>query len=217
MDLRSLKRTFAIRCNDAVAIALGGRLITALHTEAPHVRLRMLPEHSGDTQELRQGQLDLEIGSGFPATAELRQETVYADHLAVAVRARHPWTKGTLTAERFAQGQHVIVSRRGRLRDPIDTALETLGLRRQVLAAFAGTAAAMAMVHSSDTAIVIPQDICRASAAALRLAILPLPFEVSPMPLVVTWHQRQENDSAHRWLRHITRTIISGICERKVN
>lgn len=208
LDLLTLKRTFTVRCHDAVATAITAPLLQALHAEAPQVRLRILPESTGDTQELRQGQLDLEIGSALPPSTELLGETIYQDRLVVAVRSGHPWCRSPLGVKRFAEGVHVIVSRRGRLRDPIDSMLETLGCRRDVAASLPSSTVAMTAVQASNMAAVIPERMCGPLAKRLGLVLLPVPLELRPVPLVMTWHQRQNFDPAHKWFRQRVRSGV---------
>ena len=120
LDLQTLHRTFSLRCHDAVTNALGSGLLARVQAQAPGVRLRLLAEGSVDTNELRGGQVDLEVGSTVPTLPDIRHVILGRHRLAVAVRADHPCTRGAFTAERFAQGRHILVSRRGRLRDPVD-------------------------------------------------------------------------------------------------
>ncbi|XXX78368.1 LysR family transcriptional regulator [Sorangium sp. So ce134] len=212
LDLEKLERTFTVRCHDALATALGARLLFAVQAQAPHVKLRLLGEPAGDTDELRHGRVDLEIGATEPALPEIRGEPIGQDRLVVAVRRGHPLARGRLTARRYAQALHVIVSRRGRLRDRIDDALEALGLQRRVVAAAATTAAAAHIVSESDLVVVLPARVCGPLLRSLHLSALPLPLDAPELRIVQLWHQRFESDKAHAWLRGHTRAILQAIC-----
>ncbi|WP_239072047.1 LysR family transcriptional regulator, partial [Amycolatopsis sp. SID8362] len=94
LDLAGLDRTFTIQCHDALAASvvpvLAGRLMAA----APGVRLRVLAENSADTDDLRHGRVDLELGGGRPALPEFRSEVIGHDSLVVAMRRGHPCADG---------------------------------------------------------------------------------------------------------------------------
>ncbi|WP_437611195.1 LysR family transcriptional regulator [Sorangium sp. So ce834] len=212
LDLEKLDRTFTVRFHDALTTALGARLVLAVQEQAPHVRLRFLGEPAGDTDELRHGRVDLEIGATEPALPEIRGELIGQDRLVVAVRRGHPLARGRLTARRYAQALHVTVSRRGRLRDPIDDALESQGLRRRVVAAAPTTAAAAHFARESDLVVALPARVCGPTQRALDLSALPLPLDVPELRIVQLWHQRFESDKAHAWLRGHTREIVQAIC-----
>ena len=211
LNLKTLERTFTLRCHDAVTNAIGASLLGRIQSQAPGARLRLLAEESTDTNELRHGQVDLEVGSTSTTVPELHHEAVTQDRLAVAVRSDHAWTRGTFTVKRFAEGQHVIVSRRGRMRDPIDTVLETRGMQRQVIAAFSTSTAALQFVSESESAVAVPKHMCSGMVRALGLRLLSIPIDLDPVPLILTWHQRYDGDKAHQWIRKEVRDALQSI------
>ena len=55
------ERTFTVRWHDAVTTAVGPAVLAAVQAQAPGVRLRFLAETDADTNDLRHGQVDLEL------------------------------------------------------------------------------------------------------------------------------------------------------------
>lgn len=170
LDLERLKRDFTLQCHDALTSALAPALLLATQAQAPGVRLRLLAEASVDTSDLRHGHVDLEAGAAEPTAPGVRSETIGSDRLVVALRADHPLGQGRLTLRRYANAAHITVSRRGRLHDPVDTALDERRLERRVVAAAPTTIAALQIVASTDLVTVVPERMCRQTAAALALA-----------------------------------------------
>jgi DNA-binding transcriptional LysR family regulator len=211
LDLGSLDRVFTLQWHDAVTSAVGPDLLATIHAVAPGVRLRFLAEASADTDDLRTGRTDLAIGSAEPAVPEFRSETVGYDRLVVALRAEHPLSHVHLAPAQYAAAVHVTVSRRGRLEDPIDDFLATLGLRRHVRATAPTSAAALRFAARSDILVVVPEVMCAGELQALDLLTVPLPLEVPPVPIVLTWHQRYDGDKAHSWLRNLARMTLMSM------
>lgn len=201
LDLANLDRAFSVRGHDAVTTAIGPVLLATVREQAPGVAIRLLAEASSDTNELRHGRVDLEIGATEPDVPEISHVTIGHDRLVAAVGPDHPCAAGDLTAERFATADHVIVSRRGRLRDPIDTSLETLGLRRRVVASVPTSTAALYLVAQSEFMVAVPEHMCSPTLTKLGLRTRTLPFDLPPVPIVLAWHQRYDNDRPHMWLR----------------
>lgn len=208
LDLEALERTFTLVCHDAITTAIGPSLLASLQSSAPGVVLRLLAEATTDTNDLRRGQIDLEVSSAQPNLPEIRFETVGHQHLVLAVGPDHPLTHGELTLDRYAQARHITISRRGRLHDPIDVALAARGLRRRVVAAAPTTTSALHFVRHSDLVVAIPEDISRPTLAELRLRSLPIPLDLSPVAINLAWHQRYDDDLAHAWLRAQVREAI---------
>jgi DNA-binding transcriptional LysR family regulator len=208
LDLSRLERIFTLQCHDAIASALGAPLLARMRREAPRVTLRLLAEAPADTSDLRQGNVDLELGATTPSHRDVRHQVLGQDRLVVALRTRHPLAGRKLTARAYADAEHVTVSRRGRLRDPVDDALAAQGLSRRVAAAVPTSAAALRFVSESDLLVAVPETICSTALQALRLKTLPLPVGVPALPIVAAWHRRHEPDRAHVWLRQQVRAVL---------
>jgi DNA-binding transcriptional LysR family regulator len=211
LDLAALDRVFTLVCHDAITTALGPVLIAGVHRAAPDARLRLLAESSVDTHELRRGQVDLELGSAAPDSPEIRSETFFEDRLVLAVAPAHPFATRKPTLRRYADALHVRISRRGRLRDPMDDVLAEHGLERRVVATAPTTTAALGVVRLGEFVTAVPERMCAGMIEALGLVTVPLPLPRPPVPLVASWHQRYENDKAHRWLRDRLRDALREI------
>ena len=208
VDPATLERTFTLQVHDAIATAVAPGLLAAVAAEAPGVRLRFLAETAVDTDDLRQGRVDLEIGAGARTSPEFRAETAGADSLVVIGRAGHPALASRPDLAGYAAARHLTVSRRGRLQDPVDDALAEQGLRRQVVAAAPTTAIALQVAAAGDLLVTAPQRACRATVDALGLTTRPLPLPMPPVPVTCSWHQRSEADPVHAWLRAHARSAL---------
>lgn len=211
LDLTTLERTFTLRWHDAVTTAVGPAVLAAVQARAPGVRLRMLAEADADTNDLRHGQVDLELGADQPLLPDINTETVAQDRLVVAFRPEHPLVEGELTLERYAQADHITVSRRGRLRDPIDDALQERGTGRRVVAAVPTLSAAVRFAQQSDILVAVPEHLSRPVIKEANLDIRSLPLDLPLVPLVLAWHRRYDTDRAHAWLRDIVRTAVRAM------
>ncbi|MCR3748536.1 LysR family transcriptional regulator [Lentzea californiensis] len=212
LDLAELERTFTVQCHDALASSVVPALIGRIAEQAPGVRLRVLAEHSADTDDLRHGRVDLELGGGAPELPEFRSETLGTDPLAVVMRSGHPCTELDLRA--YAAYPHVLVSRRGRLTAPIDDLLAAEGLRRRVIATVATVHSAVQIAAASDALVTTTAILCRPLIEAFGLVTHPLPAESPEAPINCNWHQRYDSDLAHAWLRDQVRTVVGEVLSR---
>ena len=211
VDVAGLDRVFLIRGHDALLSALAPLLTAGIADVAPHVRLSLLGEPSGDTADLARGHTDLEVGAAEPERPEISFDTVGTDRMVAVFRAGHPLARGTLTPQRFADAVHVTVSRRGRLRGVLDDELAALGLSRRVIAALPTTAAALDLTAGSDLVTVVAEQVCRPTWERLGLRTRPLPVAVPPVPVIMAWHSRYDSDAAHAWLRDEVRRALLTI------
>ena len=200
LDLKQLARTFTLRTSDGFVENFGPALIARARQEAPGVRLRFVQKLDRDSAALRAGTVDLETGVVGEATGpEVRTRTLFRDRFIGVVRKGHALCKGKLTPERYAAGLHVLVSRSGLDKGPVDEALASAGLRREVVTTVGGFSAALALVRSSDLIAAVPER----HTGNLRegLYSFTLPVSVPQIAVSMLWHPRMDGDPAHRWLR----------------
>ncbi|MER5207473.1 LysR family transcriptional regulator [Streptomyces sp. NPDC002825] len=206
-DLRTVARTFTVLGQDSHPALLGPALLARAGREAPRVRLRFLNESHIDVPTLREGVADLEIGVIDTVHPEVHTEHVLEDRMLAVVRSGHPLLRGRLTRRRFADADHLVVSRRGRLQGPIDTALAELGLRRRVLASVGTYPASLFLLRDTDLVGLISAR-SRALAESLGLVTFEVPLELPPLPVGLAWHPRHDADPAHAWLRGCVRDLL---------
>ncbi|HWT14007.1 MAG TPA: LysR family transcriptional regulator [Allosphingosinicella sp.] len=209
LDLDRLARTFTLRASDGFAENFGPGLIARIAEQAPGVRLRFAAKPDKDSGPLRDGNVDLETGViGKGTSPEVRAKSLFRDRFIGVVRSGHPLSRGEITPARFAGGRHILVSRRGQERGPIDEALEAAGLERDIAAIVGGFAAAVALARSSDLVASVPER----QTANLREGLFgfPLPVAAPEITVWLLWHPRLDADPAHRWLRE----TVMEICAR---
>lgn len=201
LDLATLKRTFTLRSNDGFVEVFAARLVAAVAAQAPHVRLHFLPKPDKNVRALREGAIDLEVGVLGESGPEIRVQALFRDHFVGVVREDHPLLhEGDITPERYAACRHVVASRRGLVRGPVDEALAALGLARTVAAVVPGFRAALAVASASDLVALVTRSFFQAgSSTALRSFALPV--TTHPITISQMWHPRLQADAAHRWLR----------------
>ena len=110
LDLAGLERIFTIRANDTLVSLLTAHLVTRVHTDAPGVILRFVPEGDEDLAPLREGLIDIDLGVIADLGPEVRTQLLYDDYLVGLVAAGHPLGSGRVTLQRLAASNHVSVS-----------------------------------------------------------------------------------------------------------
>ncbi|VVQ18011.1 LysR family transcriptional regulator [Pseudomonas fluorescens] len=207
-DLRQLSRTFTLRSSEGFVENFGAALIARMAGQAPGVRLRFMHKPDKDSTALRDGTVDLETGVvGKSASPELRTQGLFRDRLIGVIRGGHPLAQGEITPARFAAGSHISVSRRGLERGPIDEALASRDLERQIVTIVAGFSTALALARATDLIASVPER----HTASLREGMhsFALPFAVPTFTVAMLWHPRLDADPAHRWLRSCVHEVCA--------
>jgi DNA-binding transcriptional LysR family regulator len=208
LDLKALARTFTLRTSDGFVENFGPRLIARAGKDAPGVRLRFVQKLDRDSAPLRDGSIDMETGVVGTATGpEVRVQALFRDRLIGVVRKGHPLSRGKITAARYAAGGHILISRRGRDKGPIDDALQSLGLEREIVTIVGGFSSALNLARASDLVVSVPERHTGNLRAGMHCFALPV--AVPDITISLLWHPRQDADPAHRWLRGCVREICA--------
>ncbi len=209
LDLKKLVRTFTLRTREGFVENFGPELIARIAEEAPGVRLCFVPKPDRESVLLRDGRVDLETGIISPNLGpEVRAQNLFRDRFIGVVRPGHPLADGDMTPARYAAGGHILVSRRGLDRGPMDEALDSFGLKRTVAVIVGGFSEALALARSSDLIATVPERLT----GNLRDGLhgFPLPYPVPEIPICLLWHPRHDADPAHRWLRAVVRDVCAS-------
>ncbi|HWJ72575.1 MAG TPA: LysR family transcriptional regulator [Kaistia sp.] len=204
LDLAMLDRTFVIRANEGFIGLFSAALVDAVTKAAPRVRLCFAPKPAKDAAPLREGTVDLEIGVLGAFAPEVRTQLLFRDTFVGAVRDGHALLSGPMTPERYAAARHVVVSRKGSFKGPVDEALETLGLQREIVAVVPGFPDALQIARRSDLVALVPRSCLRTDIGASfsdGLTGFELPVATPAIAVSAMWHPRMDADPAHRWLR----------------
>ena len=211
--LASVRRRFVVRAPEGIAVVFGASLSRALEIDMPLASLQFLPETHVDPGALREGRLDLDVGSFRSTDPETETLVLSQQTLAGAVRTGHPLLKlrkkNLLTAQRFAAARHVGVTPRAGEVSAVDTALEELGLERQVVLLVPSSFSALIAASRTDLVASVSERTARGMAASLGLQVFELPVSVPSETMRMAWHPRQGADPAHQWLRERMQRVLN--------
>nr|WP_316641523.1 LysR family transcriptional regulator [uncultured Roseateles sp.] len=208
LEPAQLSRSFTLRTREGFVENFGARLLARIAHEAPGVRLHFLTKLDKDSAPLREGGVDLETGViGRSTGPEVRAQALFRDRFVGVVRPGHALSEGEVNPAGYAAARHILVSRQGLDRGPIDQALATLGLAREVATTVGSFAAALALARATDLVASVPERHTGDLRTGLHSFELPLPL--APFTVSLLWHPRLEGDPAHRWLRGCVREVCA--------
>lgn len=207
--LAAIRRRFIVRAPEGIAVVFGASLSRALELEMPLASLQFLPETHADPGALREGRIDLDVGSFRKIDPETETLVLSEQALVGAVRAGHPLLKALkkrpAALERFTAARHVGVTPRPGEGSPVDVALAALGLQRQMVLLVPSTFSALIAASRTDLVASVSERTARGMAASLGLTVFELPIAVQSEPMRMAWHPRYQADPGHRWLRDCIR------------
>ncbi|MEV0711129.1 MULTISPECIES: LysR family transcriptional regulator [Nocardia] len=214
LDPAGLKRSFAIRAGDTVGTELIAPLLSAVRSQAPGVTLHFRPDAPEDTAALRDGRVDIEVGTIDRTDPETTVQRLFGDRVVGVAAPGHPLVSERVTVARYAAAAHLAISRLGRANGPIDDRLALHGRTRRVVATVPDLASALLAVRSGVSVCPAPAHLGASAVAALDLRTFEIPLPLPEVTVSLAWHPRNTADGGHRWLRELIRTVLAPPADR---
>lgn len=215
--------TFVLAMADATAAELMGELASRLQQQAPGVSVRVVPLTTRDPRQLlADGVADLALGY-FPAVLtdltaraqtdepiQFQHQRLYAGQYVCVMRRGHPLASEVLTLDAYCAARHLLVSFSGRPYGYVDEALASIGRQRRVVMTVNQFFTAGRVVVNSDLLTVLPRHFVSTTGMGQALQVRPLPLDVPPVHVEAVWHERQQDNPAHQWLRQQLLKVAQG-------
>lgn len=200
-DPASVQHTFSIGTTDYAQSVLLPGLMARLSTEAPGFTLELRAYRDDIEQALIDGTLDLAIGAVFLQGAGLHESRLFQDRFVVISRADHAALKDGLTLESYVALPHVLIAPRGRPGGFVDDQLAARGLSRRISLRVPTYLAAPQVIAASDLLLTLPERLVPSLQSSAALKAWPLPLPMPSFSMRQVWHERNQDDPCHRYLR----------------
>ncbi len=212
---RTARATFTLSTTDG-SFVLVPALLKQLSRMAPGVDVWVRAARDEIFAELARGDADVHVGP-IPegATAPgIHKHPLFEEEFVCLVRADHPRVRGSLDLDTYADLPHVFVAPRGTPGGIVDQVLAKHKRKRRVAIAVPQFLLAPFLVAKSDMIVTIGRRVAETFAALLPLRILEPPIKLPPFMTQLVWHERTQEDPAHRWFRERIMNAVPDTTKR---
>jgi len=215
------KRHFKMALVESAYSLFLPQFLSDIFVEAPDIILDNQSWDSETFERLRNGELDFGItGKDLnPKDAMLtlmppkgiKHHELCQDSQCCLVRKNHPSLKQAWDLANYLRYRHIQVRSLKNDRWLLDYKLAEKGLARDIAIYVPDFTNAANLCSHTDLIFTAPSHFARYIAAQFDLIILPLPDSLPPMAYTLFWHQHQEKDLGHKWLRQIIIRRCEGL------
>lgn len=214
-DPATSQRRFTIATTDIVAIRVLPPFLERMRREAPGLELQVVGLDERSVYDaLEGGEIDLAHVVNRQSPPGFRRRLAFREGFACLARADHPSLRdGTLSLEDYAALPHALISPTGQGSGVVDRALAAIGLERRVSLRVQFFLLAPLLIANSDLVLTAPRRLSEQFASWAGLALFDPPLELPGFDVHGIWHERFQDDPAHRWLRaHLFAESESASC-----
>jgi DNA-binding transcriptional LysR family regulator len=220
----SSQRQFSFAMVESAYETLLPFYIGPLLNQAPQINLDTYGWNEKSMQGLLQGQIDFGITArDLHPTSDYRlnnlpygisQTTLFTDQQICLVRKNHPILStvknGDWNIEAYLNMSHVQVRCEGNDWWALDYHLAESNQHRRIRSTLPDFYGAASVCAHSDLIFTLPSNFVTHAQKLYPLVKIPLPMDFSPIAYVLLWHQRNNEEPGHRWVRETICASVIG-------
>jgi DNA-binding transcriptional LysR family regulator len=202
IDLTTHQRVFRVVVMDGLESILMPPLVQQINDLAPHIAIENhTASHANFINEIMAGTLDLAVSAYDVTTPALAIAPICEIDSVVISRRNHPAIRGKLDMPTFVSLGHVSLLPDQRRPRHIEKAMVDRGVKRRVVYMVNTPWSIAATVSRTDLIGILPRRFVRQIADGFDLAIHEVPFRLPGRHVCLIWHEKNNNDPGHAWLR----------------
>ena len=199
---------FRLLGTDFATTVLGPGLAHRMSREAPCTSMTFRHWHDGVFDDVSRGLVDLAFVA-VTIDPALRSELLFEDRFVCLMADTNPLAgQESLSLDDFLGAAHIVVHVLQGEQSAVDRRLTELGRHRTAALSVPYHTAAVLAIPDTPLVATLPERLV-STLDNPRLRVVKAPVEVEPMPYLMTWHPRLDDDPAQRWLRDLVR-VVSG-------
>ena len=202
------QRTFRVAMSDYGAAIVLPKLIVQLRMQAPGTSLVVIQDSRlGMLEQIEQGKIDLAVGVFAALSADVSSDVLFEETFTCLLNRRSLPENGVLDLDSYLARPHLLVSMDGNTQGEVDNVLRSQGLQRRVAVNVPHWGTAPGMIAGTDLILTVATRTLDNVPLGDTLVALAPPLTVAPFNYVQVWHNRFNQDPAHRWLRELVKQV----------
>lgn len=210
------KRTFKIGMTDMVSYLLAPPFIHKIEELAPQLKIDIIhPKYLTSSDVFESGEMDLMIGMFEGAPGGLKQQSLFHDEAVIVGRKNHPaFENGEISIENILEYPLIQLSLSGTpFHNYFDRYLAKLGHTKRVSVSVGhGLIPIIALPDTNYLTLGI-RSVAEKLSNYIELSTAPVPFPIDTYICYQYWHQKDNEDPAHQWLR----SLIKDVAKNNIN
>ena len=201
------QRQFSLQTHDFISATHLPKVFADIRQKAPGIIFDITTITDNTYSQLESGKVDLVIGAGIQAKSKFMQRGLCEEELVCVVDKNHPalsnW--GIKTLFEFP---HIKLSVLDERDDPISqyAKLNQIGSKKiapRKIGLHTQTLHMQPYVISGTQLIAfVPKSVADIGVKLFGLTIKPIPFDIPPLPIKAIWHERNQHNPLHQWIRN---------------
>lgn len=196
------QRIFRMGFSSEVELLLMPELASRLRQRAPGVKLHGRPVQQRDVYRMLDDRvLDVAIGCFDSQARRYRQQPLFEQSLSCVFNPDKMPFEASISLDDYLSLPHALVSLSESLHGCLETALDAIDGRLNVVATSSEFLGVLGMVANAPLIATLPTRMARRYGKAFGLHVLPVPLTLTLPDVSLVWTTQEDNHPASQWLR----------------
>lgn len=205
------QRIFRMGFSSDVELLLMPELALRMRQLAPGVKLHGRPVQQREVYRMLDDRvLDLAIGCFDSQAMRYRQQLLFEQSLSCVFHPDKVIFKSPMSLDDYLSVPHALVSLSESLHGCLESALDALGRKLNVVATSSEFLSVLGIVAGAPLIATLPTRMARRYGKAFGLHIVPVPMRLSLPDVSLVWTAQEDNNPASQWLRGEIGGILAG-------
>ena len=200
-DPATSQKTFRISLGDINEGRILAILMGKMEKQAPNIKLECY--YSGRDQvphALATNELSFAVDPFIPNSKDTNSMKVFTDKFVIAHRANHPVSKILeMNLDEMLKLKYINISNRKRGVSVVEMEMQKMQLQPEIALRAQHYLVTPEIVRSSDLCLLCSETFAKKHG----LSYLEIPLNVPPLEQYLIWHNSDDNDGSHIWMRNL--------------
>jgi DNA-binding transcriptional LysR family regulator len=198
--------------SDYVELVLLPLILERIETAAPQVKIQI---KSGDRQNrlalLDRGELDLLCGLIPERVGWHERQLLFREQFVCVCRRDRQFIGEGISLDEYVNASHLLVSVQEDMVGRVDDLLKKQNLQRHIALSIPHFMVAPSILARTNLIATLPARVAHEFTSNLNLKVLPCPIPLKGFAVYMRWHQSNQNNATHMWLRTLIQEIAMTI------
>tara|TARA_B100001029_G_C15058169_1_gene456086 strand:- start:602 stop:1513 length:912 start_codon:yes stop_codon:yes gene_type:complete len=195
------QKTFRISLGDINEGRILGILMGKIEKQAPAIKLECYYTARDQVPHaLATNELSFAVDPFIPNSKDTNSMKVFTDQFVIAHRANHPVSQiSELTMDEVLKLKYINISNRKRGASVVEMEMQKMQLQPEIALRAQHYLVTPEIVRSTDLCLLCSETFAKKHG----LSYIEIPFNVPPLEQYLIWHNSDDNDGSHIWMRDL--------------
>ena len=128
---------------------------------------------------------------------------LFTSQIVVIASKQNPYIKGKIDLSGYHKARHLMYSAPPPMNRALDESLAKWGITRDIGMTISSHLAVPLIIANSDLIATVTREIAEPYVEKYGLQMFKLPFDIPDVQVSLFWHERNDRDAGHQWLREM--------------